>query len=307
MKILFLGGGRRVELAKRFIERGYDLIFSYELNEHVPISEYATIVKGLKWTDTNILDDIIGFINTWKTGFLIIPLQDEAVTVASDLYTHWLQHSINDSIVLASSYNTAFTCFNKARFENFMLNRFPRFYPFRNLDELPAIIKPMYGFGSKNLVKVWKKDDWPSDYKDAVVQRLIIGKEYSVDAYFTPYSDMEDAVVRERLRIGSGEVITTKTVYMPNLHSITKEVGETLGLVGPTNTQFIVEESTQLPYIIEINARFGGGWTLSMEAGLDAISLIERDYLGKDFEYHRGKTKIGLVLDRSYRDYFYKD
>lgn len=301
MNILFLGGGRRVELAKRFVERGYQ-IHSYELTKNVPISEYAHIIEGLNWDNVEVVDDILNYTSKWKQGFLILPLQDAAVTVAGDI-----KCLSSDNIVVSSSYMKSLTCWDKVMFENYMLQMFPSFYPCLGLDEYPVIIKPRYGFGSKNLVRVLHKDDWPSDYHNVVVQRLIIGKEYSVDAYFTPYSDMEDAVVRERLRVGSGEVITSKTVENFELFNITKEVGETLGLVGPTNTQFIIDQTTGRPYLIEINARFGGGWTLSIEAGLDAIGLIERDYLNLPFEYHRGKTMKGLVLDRSYRDFYYED
>jgi len=77
-----------------------------------------------------------------------------------------------------------------------------------------------------------------------------------------------------------------------------------LGIVGPSNTQWIIDTKGSL-WLLEVNARFGGGYTLSMEAGLDAISLIERDYFGKDYVYPR-EIKNNLLLERSYRDHFYE-
>ncbi len=45
MNVMFVGGGRRVSLAKRFIAAGFS-IFAYETDKNCPISEVATIIEG---------------------------------------------------------------------------------------------------------------------------------------------------------------------------------------------------------------------------------------------------------------------
>lgn len=298
MNILFLGGGRRVLLAKRFVERGHR-IFSYELVENVPISSVATVIKGLPWKDESIVWDIMSEMETYKID-LVIPLMDGGVKVCSLL---------PKKKTVCSSRETAELCFDKRALEVFIMNHFPDVYPSFSMDP-PLIAKPRFGFGSQNLVIMNTKYDLSNflikhDHEDYVIQRKIIGKEYSVDSYFDKNGTWVDSVPRERIRIGSGEVITSKTTKDNRLITWTKVIGERLGVVGPSNTQFIIEEITDKVYFIEVNARFGGGFTLSMQAGLDAISLIERDYFGREFDYTSGVWEEGLLMERSYEDHYF--
>ena len=297
MIALFLGGGRRVELAKKFIEKGWR-IYSYEKNTKVPIESISTVLLGKEWSDPYIGIDIQNKIDQYKID-LSFPLQDEAVVVLAGL------KNVIPSVV--SSYKTALTCFDKLEFENFMLDNFKEYYPEHIPFDFPFIIKPRFGFGSKRIIYVWNSYDIPGDYHDAVIQRMILGKEYSVDSYFDRQGKWVDSIPRERLRVGSGEVITSKTIYNSDLIDLTREVGERLGIIGPSNTQIIIEAGSNKPYIIEVNARFGGGYTLSIEAGLDAIRLIEKDYFNLSFEYHRGMWERNFLLERSYRDHYYHE
>ena len=64
MNLLFLGGAKRVSIAEHFLSYGRKMdieinIFSYELDEKVPIAAIGKVIKGLKWNDVSILDDII--------------------------------------------------------------------------------------------------------------------------------------------------------------------------------------------------------------------------------------------------------
>jgi len=302
MNVLFVGGGRRIELAKRFIARGYK-IFAYELHSNVPISSVARIVEGCKWTDEGLSDHLLATIQEHNID-LVFPLQDEAIRLCAEL-------SDVGAKVVASNPETADICFDKFEFEDFIMGVLPNVYPV-DISQYPKIIKPRFGFGSRNVriansltdIMRWEKELGDRLYLDNVIQRKIEGVEYSVDSYFDRDCKWVQSVPRTRIRVGSGEVITSKTVYNPKLRSLTALVGEKLGIRGPSNTQWIVDKHGH-PYIVEVNARFGGGYTLSMEAGMDTISFIEYDYFGI------GKSRVihpityNLLLERSYRDHYY--
>ena len=305
-KVLFVGGGRRVSLAKKFIERGY-VVYSYETSETAPIQDVASIVVGLSWNDPNIFLDIIAKANFYDCN-LIIPLQDAAIPICA-----MIKDTLKDNnVILCSDKVTAITCFDKKKFESFMLQNFRQFYPLDN-GTYPKIMKPRYGFGSRGLITIFNEDDEhtffanPDTRDDYIIQEFQIGKEYSVDCYFDKKSSWVDSVPRERIRIAGGEVITTKTTRDNDLILLSAAIGSIMHLVGPANMQFIIPSTSQVPQIIEVNARFGGGYTLAMEAGLDVISLIERDYFGKEFEYHAGDWKENLLMERSYRDHFFQE
>lgn len=298
MNVLFVGGGRRVALARRFRAKGHR-VFAYELDYSVPIIREASIIKGKKWDDPDIEDHFVKMVKK-KNIDLIVPLMDRAVVLCAGL-------DISSAINLVSPIGAATICYDKKLFATFMERNFPSLYPSIKLGKFPRIQKPRYGFGSQNIKIIKSVFDFSLNSitsKNLIVQDKVEGIEYSVDTYYNKYSKWIDSVPRERIRVGSGEVITSRTADKTMLAIAAKEVGEGLGLIGPANLQFIEQEDGQF-FLIEVNARFGGGWTLSMEAGLDAISLIEHEYFGKPYKYEPYRWKRDLLLERSYEDHFF--
>jgi hypothetical protein len=70
--------------------------------------------------------------------------------------------------------------------------------------------------------------------------------------------------------------------------------------LGPINAQFIC--INYVPYLIELNTRFGGGMTFTMEAGLDMIKWME--YGGKFDPNFIAKP---LELVRTVRDHYFHE
>lgn len=316
--VLFLGGGRRVTLAEEFRRRGFS-VYAYELTKEVPISSVAEVIIGKYWNDMDIVDHIKSIYEE-KHIDLIIPLQDEATVIAASLKTLYPDMKVIVSLPIA-----AVTCFDKYLFSEYIKAKFndlyiPTLYIGYNKSrqstneydiELPVIIKPIFGFGSrKNIIAntesevfdIIQKLDKDGEY---ILQTFVYGKEYSVDCYFNPSGEYVDSVVRERLLTFNGEVITSTTIDFDKLRELAKQVGETLGIIGVCNMQFIVTPEDKI-YIIEINARFGGGVTLSIAAGLDMISLIYKDYLGGDYKYMPNSWKRGMLLERAFRDFYFE-
>lgn len=302
-KILFLGGGRRTTLASQFVATGTECFF-YELSKNVPVADivgFNRVIKGKTWDKA--LGHILDIDLEYKFD-LFIPLQDEAVKITALL---------DPKKTVSASLSTANICFDKLKFRDFIQENFTEIDPKFDGKILPYIIKPRFGFGSRDIITIdnftdaAKYTSYQND-NNFIFQRLVKGNEYSVDAYFTPSSTYVDSVPRQRIRVAGGEVITSKTIELPQLQNLVKQIGERLLLVGPNNIQFIIEEGTNKPYIIEINARFGGGATLSLKAGLDMIGLIKRDWFGDKINYTPNNWKRNLLVERSYRDhYFYEN
>jgi carbamoyl-phosphate synthase large subunit len=303
MNVLFVGGGRRVELAWRFMEHGYT-VYSYELSKLVPISSVASIIEGLRWDDELIINHLQQVIHENDIR-LVLPLMDAAIPVCARLPV------IMGTEVVTPTSEVADICYDKKKYQRFMEKNFPEFYPSSINRDFPWIAKPRFGFGSKHILIIENSRDWDNFIKvyndrDFIFQQKVDGNEYSVDAYFDINSLYVDGVPRRRLRVGSGEVITSKTEKNFGLEQVTKLIGEELGLVGPINMQFIKDRNSGALSNFEVNCRFGGGWTFTIEAGLDAISLIDRDYFGVNFNYEPGQWTNGLLLERSYRDHYYE-
>ncbi len=308
-KVLFLAAGRRTQMSEMFLERGFD-VFSYESDLTSPICQVASVIEATKpWSNSRFMDEILPVYEANNIQ-LVIPFQDEAVIAACKLDRYFKNRGLEPKIV-CSPIAVAEVCYDKTYFSQWMRSNFPAIYP-SVIDGSPMIVKPRYGAGSRSVYHIEDKHDLQEhDFflksTGWVVQRKVKGIEYSVDCYFDLNGNYVDSVPRRRILIGSsGEVVKSITERNEWLQAISKEVGEKLGLVGPANMQYILEEKTGEIYLFEINARFGGGYTLSIHAGMDAINLIARDYMGRDFEYESDTWRSNLLLQRAYRDYYFQ-
>lgn len=276
-RVLFVGGGRRVSLAQMFRKRGVD-VMGYELNPvDAPISLVVSkMFKGLKWEDEHKLElDLFRKMMNYHIDFTI-PFQDKAVAVLS---------RFEQIPSVCSPPEAAEKCYDKAKFERFCLEHFPDNYP--SLPTTDALLKgrhgivwrPQFGYGS-NGIKFGSNNTWSSERpnENCVVTRFIKGQEYTVDTYTDRKGNVIGVSPRKRERVDGGEVVNATTIYHEGMMDLVARVVQKLGVIGPACTQVIEEEGTGDLYLIECNARFGGGTVLSIYAGLDMVEMIKEEY-----------------------------
>jgi carbamoyl-phosphate synthase large subunit len=145
---------------------------------------------------------------------------------------------------------------------------------FHSLSELPAVVPE--GF---------------------VCQECILGEEFTVSTYVNRHGKCVAAVPRLRLEVRDGEVSKGRTVADPAMEKLVRDVAESLpGAWGPLNIQIIKERETDRLFIIEINARFGGGDPLAWVAGCDIPSYLLSEVVGSPFsgslEWRSGVTML---------------
>jgi carbamoyl-phosphate synthase large subunit len=287
--VLFVGGGRRNTLARMFAARGCN-VFAYEISKDVPIVEEAVVIVGESFNSLRFVEDLQYTVDTCEID-LVIPLMDQAVPLCAKL---------ERTAAICSPYNSSLKCLDKKVFERFMLEWFPEIYP--EADNGVLIKKPRFGHGSTGVEIVNKRVDAESIY-----QSRKIGKEYTVDAYFDKNMNIVGACPRERTRVAGGEVVESRTVDMPLLERATSKVGRAIGLRGPVCMQYIIEPNGNF-YLFEINARFGGGSTLSIEAGLDMIDMIKKEYIyGQELCASSYKIDHNMLMKRFFKDVYFKN
>ncbi len=305
MKVLFVGGGRRVSLAKRFSKAGFS-VFAYETDINCPIAEIAQIIDGKRWADPNLKKHLLEICQKYNIKVLI-PLQDAATTILSQMKED-LQAI--GSFVPTSSEATNEFCLNKSVFHNKLVGSIIYPSPSGDLNE-KVIMKPIFGFNSKGLVvtdyKSYLDNKIENDSKYVVQAYVENGQEISVDAYFNRQGKMIDAVPRLRQEVQGGEVSRSKTLPRDSYGVVdwVRQIGEEHGVVGPTCCQFIISPDGK-PFIMEINARFGGGVILSLEAGLNMISLIKREYVqNHQIEPMKYNWRENFSMVRYFKEHFY--
>ena len=299
-KVLFVGGGRRVSLAKRFISEQFE-VFSYETDKNAPISTVATIIDGKSWADIDIKNHILEICKNEKID-LAIPLQDHATVVLSEIVKDAAK---NGTQIPTASLEANQMCLDKKKFEE-QLKEYD-FYPKYTKDCKKVILKPRFGNSSKG-IKVLSNDGIIDCGEDNILQKFIEGgEEISVDAYFNKNSKLIDAVPRRRLEVQGGEVSKSITLNRNafDVVEITKKVGEKFGLVGPTCCQYIIDNNQA--FIMEINARFGGGVILSLEAGFNMVDLLKKEYINnRNCSPIKYDWKTNFSMVRYFQEHFYE-
>lgn len=284
LTVLFLGGARRVSLAellKRSGQRiGYEVnIVSYDLSEEIPISLVGKVVKGLRWNDPDVVDDIIRVVREYDVQ-VILPFVNGAIEIASIC-----RDRLPDVFVPVTDFDMASALFDKAeaakKFKELGLP-IPRTYSVISA-EIPAIAKPRKGGSSRGIHIFRNMEDLMhlQDLQNYILQEYIEHcKEYTVDAYIDAEGQILVTVPRERIEVMGGESTRTRTCRNEILEKLAREVIGKLKLRGPVNIQFLHDLDSDRYLLMEANPRLGGGVTCSIYAGAPITDYILEEALG---------------------------
>ena len=285
--VLFLGGAKRVSLAEHLINAGKKLnldisIFSYELDERVPLASIGTILKGKKWSDVDMLQDLHKQIEINHIS-IVLPFIDPAIEVAA-----LLKEGNPDLFIPLCGRDICTIMFDKVLSEKWFVEKglpIPPSYSRNDSLNFPVIVKPRRGSASKGILVIdnvyqWNKLENKDDY---VIQKYIADRdEYTVDCYVSTSGKIISIVPRIRIQTAGGEVMNSETRRDKDLIDISEKVLKSGDFKGPVTIQFLREKNTGATYIMEINPRLGGGVITSIEAGADITEFILRNYLGEE-------------------------
>jgi len=134
----------------------------------------------------------------------------------------------------------------------------------------PVLAKPIDGsssMGFQLLPSIQALRAFSAEARNHVVQQYIAGREYTVNLFFDR-TGLRCAIPHLRLETRGGEVSKGVTEKVPSLMEASARIGEALAgkAFGPLCFQAMVSHEN-VPYLIDLNARFGGGYPLAHRAG----------------------------------------
>ena len=306
-KILMLGGGKRVSLARRFKEAilSFDFlpqIYSYDLTKDEPISKEAFIIQGLPWDSEKIISNLKKNIIEYNFD-LIISNVDPALPLQSILSKEFKSASI-----ISNSEKIAI-CQSKELFQKFCEYEKLPIIPRWDKKTFPFFIKPIFGSSSVGGGLIYSRDQYlryfKFDEEQYIKQMFIDGYEYTVDIYVDKNHVIKAISPRERLRTAGGEVIITRTIRDEEIEVLSEKIINKLGVKGPLSIQFIKSKKDNKLWIMEINPRLGGGVIASIEAGYDIPKMLISDILGHNIKKLR--LNNNLIMKRYFEEIFYED
>ena len=242
---------------------------------------------------------------------LIVPSRDGDLKILSEVKDQLISKS-KCHVAVADS-DIIDTCLDKRLFSNWCLHNgfdVPRILDTELIDEtyLPVFIRPKNSSGSKGCFKIDNMHQWgkmQSNVTDAyLVQEFINGQEYSIDVYVDHAGEVRCAVPRARIRVENGESVQAEIVHNEELITKTRELCKKLNLSGHNTVQCFLERERVL--FTEVNPRFGGGFTLSVEAGFDTPRYLIRESIGKSISVPSVSQANGMGMVRIQKDLIFK-
>ncbi len=275
---MMLGGARRVSMAELFKRSGERIgrevsIISYELMEQVPIALVGKVIVGLRWSDPNVVSDIVRVAKENEVD-IILPFVSGAIEIASKVRSH-----LPDVFIPVSDFETSRIMFDKTEaakaFEKAGIP-IPKTYSALNA-KMPAIAKPRKGSASRGIKIFHTLDELMQleNLSDYLVQEYLENKdEYTVDCYVSQKGEILTVVPRVRLEVMGGEVTRTITCRNATLDRLSRQVIETFKLKGPVTLQFLHDLDRNRYLLMEVNPRLGGGVVCSIYAGAPITDYI---------------------------------
>lgn len=172
----------------------------------------------------------------------------------------------------------------------------------------PLVAKPRLGSAGAGVRLVRDADELAAAARRAegelVVQAVAPGDEHTIDVLADRDGRCVCAVPRRRLEVRAGEVSKGVTVRSPHLQDLAGRICEALpGARGTLTVQAFVDGPPDVPghadvAVIEVNARYGGGFPLALEAGADFPRWQLEELLGLPSTAAPDRWRAGLVMLR---------
>lgn len=206
--------------------------------------------------------------------------------------------------VIVSPSDAIDQCLDKALFADIgRRHRLPVIATSTSIDDIAAgliVVKERFGAGSRAIgIRLPREAAiaHAQTLEQPIFQPFIEGREISIDAWADAKGVVKGLVLRRRNEVVNGESRITTTFRDEELESQAKQWIEAYGVRGPVVMQVLLD-AYGAPHIIELNARFGGASTASIQAGLDSLYWSLLEATGGDVSQHpflRSETEVRQV------------
>jgi carbamoyl-phosphate synthase large subunit len=151
----------------------------------------------------------------------------------------------------------------------------------------PVIVKPRLGSGSVGVRRVATSQELraiieahsPGELVDHVVEEIAPGQEHTINVFIDARGVSLAGVPHRRIEVRAGEVSKAVTVKHNGLIRIAQGIAQALpGARGPLSIQCFLAPGGSVR-VTEINARFGGGYPLTHQAGARFTDWIVEEFL----------------------------
>lgn len=304
--VILMGGARRVTLAEQFVT----LLNSLDINPDFvslerdagfyPISQIAETIPAPKFLDASFDAFLVDTMCRYQHP-LVVACMDAALLALSRLQGR----KFGGATVVSPTVEGATIALDKGLTDQFCqqygIPHPPRYLGIaESVGRGKVIAKPLQGFGGKGIAVFDAIEQVNEElFQTHIVQQFIEGRETTHDLYISADGKVW-ASSRDRLAVIDGEVDHCIVRHPTNGEmEIFNSIAATGRFRGPITVQTIMGQDEI--YLVEINARFGGGATASIAAGFPGIELLIEETFGIRIPHRQFRT---LEMKRARRDFY---
>ncbi len=181
----------------------------------------------------------------------------------------------------------------------------------------PLYIKPRWGMGSIAVYKADNEEELIVLYKKAqreiaqsylkyesaidtekcvLIQQSLQGQEYGIDVINNLNGEYRNTVIRQKFAMRSGETDAAIIADNPRIRAIGEKIGSALRHPANLDADIFLVDDT--PYLLELNARFGGGYPFSHVAGVNVPLAIIKWLRGEEVSPDLLCAKVGTCAQK---------
>lgn len=286
--ILLLSAGRRVSLARALREVAEDNNARFYTADMLPEMSAACQDHGRFATlpavvDTDYPTTLASLCERFEIG-LVIPTIDTELRVLAHLHDDFLA---TGTALVVCDMDLIAIARDKRRTANFFGSfgvKSPELYPL-DAPRFPAIAKPFDGSLSRDVTILHKPEDFTRQVRET--KNLMLASyidpashdEFTCDAYYDRSGVLRCVVPRLRIEVRGGEIAKGRTEKNNIVDLFRTKLGRIPGARGCLTFQFFRNRETEALHLIELNARFGGGFPLSHAAGADYPRWLYQEWI----------------------------
>ena len=177
----------------------------------------------------------------------------------------------------------------------------------------PVIVKPRFGCGSialsiaedemallyyfrrntRTINKSYLKYESSSVEDKIIYQECLKGQEYGIDIINDLNGEFQNAIVKRKMAMRAGETDIAEIVDEPKILKEAIRLGKLTKHIGNMDTDVFLVDGK--PYILEMNARFGGGYPFSHMGGCNLPKALVAWHKNEKIENNVLEAKIGIL------------
>ncbi len=179
--------------------------------------------------------------------------------------------------------------------------------------QYPIVVKPRFGCGSialsiaedemgllyyysrntRAVNRTYLKYESAAEDEKIIYQECLNGQEYGVDLINDLNGTPRSVIAKKKIAMRAGETDIAELVDEPALAAEAKRLAALTGHIANMDTDWFMVNG--VPYILEMNARFGGGYPFSHMGGCNLPQAIVNWCRGEDVSFESLSAEAGTV------------